>query len=178
MPRPGREQQEQERRTNAERWAAWLNPALKEVGWNASDLAAASNGRISRQVASKWMNADHAPVAKLAILTARLVRRNVVEALRAAGHGEIADFAEESRTDPAGALIKHALDELPRHSWLAWLDDEHERGIIPDDEYERVRADFLRREEESIRLMRADYEAAVRRKHAEQPEPNGNRAAQ
>lgn len=180
MPRAGREQQEQERQENARRWAAWLNPALKESGWIPATLAAQSGGAISRQVASKWTNADHAPVPRLAILTARLLGRDPVEALRAAGHGEIADLAEGRHADPVEALIDRELETLPRNPWLVWLAEEHERGVISGDEYERMRADFLRREEESIRLMRQDYENARRAGENGVPRPDGsdNRAAQ
>jgi hypothetical protein len=178
MPRAGREQQERERRANAERWAAWLTPALARAGWRPADLAAASDGEISRQVASKWTNADHAPVPKLAILTARLLKRDAIEALRAAGHEEIARFAEELRADPPAALIKREMEAIGDDPWLDWLEAERIAGVVSEAEYIEARRNFLRRKEESIRLIRADYEEALRRKRAEGPKPNGNRAAQ
>ena len=171
MPRPGREQQEQQRRETAKRWAAWIATALDRMRWTPAAFAAASDGAISRQVASKWLNADHTATAELAIIAARILKADAIEALRAAGHDEIADLAAQIRTDPIGARITHELEAIEDDEWLRWLDDEHARGIVTDDEHRKMRADYLRRKEESIRLMRADYERALRR---DQPGNAGN----
>lgn len=181
MARAGREQQERERRLNAERWAAWLNPALKQAGIGAPGLESASDGQITRQTAYKWINGEHAATAELAIIAARILGADAIDALRAAGHDAIADYAAEMRRDPIGAVIRRELDAIEEDPWLHWLADEHQRGTVTDGEYKRMREDFLRRKRESIQLMRLDYEQALRRntQNPDRPESDddGHRAA-
>jgi hypothetical protein len=175
MPRTGREQQERERRENAERWAAWLNPALKEAGWTPAALGAASDGAISRQVASKWTNADHAPVPKLAILTARLLHRDAVEALRAAGHAEIAQLAEEMRADPVAAQVKQELQAIEDDPYLGRLDAWADRGVITEQDRDRRRAEYLADKKRDIEtVIPQAYAAEVERISAGRGEPNGS----
>lgn len=183
MPRPGRDQRQRERQESAARWADWVNNALRTTRRRPTDLANASGGRISRALVSRWTNGDQAASAEFAILTAEILGRDGIDALRAAGHDVIADYAAEMRRDPAGpigAVIRRELDTIEADPRLNWLADEHRRGTISDDEYQRMREDFLRRKHDSIRLMQLEYDA-VRRNAQTSDEPesgdNGNRAA-
>jgi|GEM_PF-5690992 len=181
MPRPGRDQRQRERQESAARWADWINNALRTARWRPTDLASASDGRISRSLVSRWTGGEQAASAEFAILTAEILGRDAIDALRAAGHDAIADYAAEMRRDPIGAVIRRELDAIEDDPHLHWLADERKRGTISGDEYHRLRTDYLRRKEESIRLMRRDYEDALRRNAQTSDEPesggNGDRAA-
>lgn len=140
------------------------------------DIINATDGQISSGTIAKWWTAENTASPEAAIAVARVLHADAIDALRAAGHDEIADYAAQIRTDPIGARITHELQHIEDDTWLRWLDDEHRRGVVTDDEHRRMREDYLRRKEESIRLMRADYEAALRRdQHGS--EENGASAA-
>jgi hypothetical protein len=140
-----------------------------------------SNGAFGTGHTTKWTNADNTASPEHVLLIARLLNRDGIEALRAAGHHEIADYAAEMRRDPIGAVIRHELDAIEDDPHLHWLADERKRGTISDDEYKRMRADFLRRKQDSIQHMRLEYDNAVRRNAQTSDEPgsggNGARAA-
>jgi transcriptional regulator with XRE-family HTH domain len=181
MPRPGRDERQRERQESGARWAAWINNALIFADKRPTDLANASDGRISRSLVSRWTNGEQAASPDFAILAAEILGRDAIDALRAAGHDAIADYAAEMRRDPIGAVIRRELDAIEDDPRLDWLADERKRGTISEGEYQRMRSDFLRRKRESIQLMQLDYDNAVRAngKNPDEPESeeNGNRAA-
>lgn len=156
-------------------WARLLSSGLDAKSWSAQDLAA--HAAIDAETVEDWLGERATPPdAETVIDVARELELDAIDALRAAGHNKVADLAAQIRTDPIGARITHELQHIEDDTWLRWLDDEHKRGIVTDDEHRRMRADYLRRKEESIRLMRADYEAALRRDQPGNTE-NGTSAA-
>lgn len=159
MPAKGREQ----RAAIALQWSTWLRETASARRMRQIDIVTGSNGQIASGTVAKWWTAENTASPEAAIAVARVLHADAIDALRAAGHHEIADLAEQIRTDPIGARITRELENIEDDEWLRWLDDEHARGIVTDDEHRQMRADYLRRKEESIRLMRADYERARRR---------------
>lgn len=91
MPRWGREQPD-----TVHTWQAWYTQAMDESGKGTAQIeteAAAyrPRARINRQLISKWRNGEHSASPESALIIARVLDRDPVEALRAAGHHTIAD---------------------------------------------------------------------------------------
>jgi len=173
MPPEARDRRRAKRGEIAQQWARWLKDALAahQPPMAAADLARKSGGALDTGKITHWTNGDNTAAPDSAILVARLLCRDPVDALRAAGHQEIASLAEDLRRDALTAYMNRQEADIEDDPWLRWLDQELEQGAIPKPEYDRLREDFLARKRESIRLMRADYAAALVRI---QPEVNGD----
>lgn len=156
-------------------WAQLLRTGLDAKNWRAGELA--ERAALDTETVEDWLGDRAAPPdAETAIDIARELELDAADVLRATGHHKIAQLAAQIRADPIGARITHELQHIEDDTWLRWLDEEHKRGVVTDEEHRRMREDYLRRKEESIRLMRADYEAALRRdQHGS--EENGASAA-
>jgi len=177
MPPKGREQ----RAAVAEQFARWLREAAARKHMRQVDIVNATRGEIGSGTVAKWWTGENTASPEAAITLARILGEDAIDVLRAAGHDAIADYAADLRRGDIGALIERELDAIEDDPWLHWLAEERKRGTVSGEEYQRMRADFLRRKEESIRLMRQDYEDA-RRRHGQNPgEPesggNGSQAA-
>lgn len=93
MPREDRNERRARTAATARIWAAWLNRALADhqPPLRPADLARMSNGAFGTGHTTKWTNADNTASAEHVLLIARLLERDPVEALRAAGHHMLAD---------------------------------------------------------------------------------------
>lgn len=85
------------------RFGEWLRPHLAAKGWKGADLSRASAGARAEPygsgTVSKWLNSQGSPPSVQTVLeVADLVEGDRVEALRAAGHGLIADTVEAAGT--------------------------------------------------------------------------------
>lgn len=93
-------------------WAQWLAEAMRREGVTPAELAELSGGLFDVATVSRWLNGQGAASPEIAVFVSRVLHANVVEALRAAGHGEIADLVAESmRGANAGTLP--SLPDLP-----------------------------------------------------------------
>lgn len=108
MPRPTRDQRRAAKAATAAAWATWLAAALSESATTASELAAAAallrpgeNAPFNKSAVSHWVNGDSSVSPENALLVARVLHRDPVEALRAAGHHTLADRIVE--------LVKEAI---------------------------------------------------------------------
>lgn len=93
MPREPRDQRRARNAATARIWATWLIQALKDhqPPLRPADLARMSNGAFGTGHTTKWTNGDNTASAEHVLLIARLLERDPVEALRAAGHHALAD---------------------------------------------------------------------------------------
>lgn len=94
MPRETREERRARRARIAAQWAAWLKDALAHSGMSASEMAARSTGHdaaFQTGHVTHWTKGDNTASAEAVLLIARILERNPVEALRAAGHHDLAD---------------------------------------------------------------------------------------
>lgn len=150
-------------------WSQWTRDALDGQDLGAPELARAINA--DARAIDDWLGARALPRdADLVVVVAKHLNQDPIAALYAAGYTEVAELAKGMRTDRIGTLIKFELDGIEDGDpWLAGLDADAAHGAIPADEYRRLREDYLRRKEESIRLMRRDYEEA-RQRNAQTPD--------
>lgn len=93
MPREPRDQRRARNARTAQAWASWLNTALleHEPPLRPADLVRKSNGAFGTGHTTKWTNGDNSASPEHVLLIARILDRDPVEALRAAGHHTIAD---------------------------------------------------------------------------------------
>jgi len=155
-------------------FADWLRGGLAARGWIPADLVRAGVVK-SESTVSKWLNDKNPPgLPETVIKIAELTGQDAIPGLYAAGHGDVARFAEKLRADPSGALIEHEMAAANDDPHLAKIDAAAARGVISQAERDRMRADFLRRTAESIRLIESDYNDAVARRERSAPEPGGN----
>lgn len=122
MPTAGRDRRREQRSENVERWRKWLTTAMAEARVEPKDLVNGSGGAIDKGSVSHWVNGENPASSESAIAVARVLRRDPVEALRAAGHEELADALAQSIADAAVRMRSSLEAELRAH--LAGLDAE------------------------------------------------------
>ena len=81
-------------------WWSWLQGQLKKFDMTAAELERRSNGDITSATISYWKAGPHGAAPDKAIRAAEVLRADVAEALRAAGHDKIADRVSETPPDP------------------------------------------------------------------------------
>lgn len=93
MPRELRDERRRRRTATAQQWARWLNEALAshKPPLLPVDLVKRSGGAFQTGHVAHWTNGDNTASAEAVLLIARIVGRDPVEALRAAGHHTLAD---------------------------------------------------------------------------------------
>ncbi len=93
MPREPRDDRRARNAATARIWARWLNQALADhkPPLRPADLVRMSDNAFGTGHTTKWTNADNTASAEHVLLIARLLKRDPVEALRAAGHHTLAD---------------------------------------------------------------------------------------
>lgn len=92
-------------------WSAWVNHWLAVRGWSQTQLRDASSGELNQKTISKWVTAQTAASAELAVIAARILNAPVGDAMRAAGYPLVAE--ELAKTSPDAAIdpgIQEILD--------------------------------------------------------------------
>lgn len=79
----------QNRAAAAQRWRDWLVPEMERAEMRQIDVVRASSGQLQPAVVSKWVNGEFTASPDYAILAARILGADPLEALAAAGHHEI-----------------------------------------------------------------------------------------
>lgn len=118
MPATPRDRRREERAEVARQWATWLKDALKDARLTAAELIGKSDGDLDDGKVSHWTQADNSASVQGALLVARLLGRDPVEALRAAGHNAVAESLAQSiaeaqtrtRADLEAGLREHLAD--------------------------------------------------------------------
>jgi hypothetical protein len=114
-------------------WSAWLKAAAGHPGTREADARAALAAIFGAKTVHAWWEAERTASAEDVITVARVLDRDPVEALRAAGHDVIADVLAE-----------------PRHLTLVRTSE------LPDDA-RREAEDYVRREEDALVARIAQY---------------------
>lgn len=96
MPTAERHQRKEQRAETARRWAAWLTAAMAARRLEPKDVIAAAGGAIDKGSLSHWMAGDNPASPDAAVIVARVLDRDPVEALRAAGHDILAEAVAET----------------------------------------------------------------------------------
>lgn len=143
-------------------WRTWFEPRFKATGLSGSqlaDLIVEAGGKASKQAVSQWANGDNTAEPNTVVVIAMLWDEDPAAALRAAGHGIVADAVggtlrlAGARPEPidAGILRVLARDDLTR---------ERQARIIRS--YKRRAA-----------LLLADLDEMIAEATALRDEPNG-----
>lgn len=110
MPTAGRDQRRAQRAETAQAWAAWLNAAMAARHLEPKDVIASAGGAIDKGSLSHWMNGTNPASPEGAVIVARVLDRDPVEALRAAGH----DILAEAITETAERAYRERLAEMDK----------------------------------------------------------------
>lgn len=122
MPTAGREHRREQRIETAQRWGTWLTTAMNQARLEPRDIINRAAGAIDKGSLSRWMHGENTASVEGALIVARILDRDPVEALRAAGHDAVADHLAQSVTEAATRARVNLETELRRH--VAGLDDE------------------------------------------------------
>ncbi len=109
-----RAQQETQARQTAQQWADWLVKMRTARNMRPIDLVRAAEAigqKLTTGQISNWEGARNPASAESARLVAKLLDADPVEALRAAGHDDWADFAAELRDGNIRPQPPSAVDE-------------------------------------------------------------------
>lgn len=177
MPEESREslraQQDEVARKTARRWADWLVRTRTARGKRPIDLVEAARAvgeKLTTGQISNWEGARNTASPESARLVARLLRADPVEALRAAGHDDWADFAAELRggniQPPVTSVIDDALAVLRASDLPEDLKHKFE------DEYTSVVEPLINATEAWQRNFAEQVDQALRRK-AEREQSEG-----
>lgn len=176
MPRQTREERAARSSATGRRWAAWLKPAMNQAHIGPTELAERTAALLEpdrsfdKSNVSHWLAGKYGAEPDRAIAIAQVLGRDAVEALHAAGHRGIAQFAEDLRANATEAIIKRELDAIELDDpFLDQLAAYHKREIVTDEEYARLREEHLRAKREIILGMREAHRAEQQRET--QPEP-------
>jgi hypothetical protein len=120
MSRPPREQRRAELARTAQHWGNWLRSALTERGMEIKMLVELGNragARFEKTAVSKWLAGDNAADPTNAVVIARILGRDPLEALRAAGHHTLADTLD-THPDPETVAYIAAAEDIPAPALL------------------------------------------------------------
>lgn len=98
-------------RERAATWRAWLEKNMITNGFKQVDLVNRSDGAISPTMVSNWMSERSGADSRAVVIAARILHAPVIEALRAAGHHELADLfgpAQQNQEHPAIQRIRNS----------------------------------------------------------------------
>lgn len=126
-------------------WSDWINAKLKDRGWNAADLVAASGDSLVYGTVYNWTKAIARAEAEAAVLAGSLLGASVAESLEAAGYPTLAavfagkeiqlSATPEDGPDPDIMRIL-AAKELPERSrarilewWKDQIEEDRQRRI-------------------------------------------------
>jgi len=90
-------------------WSTWVNHWLAVRGWSQTQLRDASRGELNQKTISKWVTAQTAASAELAIIAARILNAPVADAMRAAGYPLVAE--ELAKTSP-GTTVDPGIQDI------------------------------------------------------------------
>jgi hypothetical protein len=124
-------------------WAAWLRAAL--AGRPQKYLAEHSRGEISEGLISKWLGGQiQQPKPAAALLVADILRVPREQALRAAGHDDLAGIKHpEPESEPVDPLLQELLDMGLPDAALQRILEIRKRRIAQADEEAREMAQLL-----------------------------------
>ena len=94
MPRPSRDDRRAELARTAQRWGQWLSAALAEQNLEIKqlvDLAGQAGATFDKSNVSKWRAGDSSADPTNAVIIARVLGRDPLEALRVAGYDLLAN---------------------------------------------------------------------------------------
>jgi transcriptional regulator with XRE-family HTH domain len=80
--------------TARQSWRAWFEPRFKATGLSGNEFAdriLEAGGKASKQAVSQWANGENTAEPNSVVIIATLFDEDPAEALRAAGHGIVAD---------------------------------------------------------------------------------------
>lgn len=122
MPRETASERRVRRAKIALQWGQWLTEAMDAENVRTFELVA-RGGRLGGTFESggvtHWRNGDNTADADQAVIVARALRRDPIDALRASGHDALADEMESRAGQDATSRREIALQ------WSAWV---HERA--------------------------------------------------
>jgi hypothetical protein len=110
MPATPRDRRREERAQAAQRWAAYVKKALADADMTAAEVVRKSDGVLETGQLAHWTNEDNAAAAQSALTFARILGLDSDEALRAAGHGALAD----AYIHPSEAALRARIADLDR----------------------------------------------------------------
>jgi hypothetical protein len=164
-----------------QRWGIYLAEGMGDAGLGNSELvdrACTIKPKIfQRSNVTHWRNGVSTAEPGRVIVIAQVLGLDAIEALRIAGHDDVADFAEKVRANPVAALVEQELADIEDDPYLDHLDRLASRGHIPREERDRRRAVYLEDKRRDIETIIPEaYAAEVERIRDERDEPNGSPA--
>jgi hypothetical protein len=120
MPRPPRDERRAQLARTGRQWGQWLRTAMTQNGVDTKTLierAGHQGASFAGSNVSKWLSGDNTADPANVVVIARVLHRDIAEALRAAGHTTIADAMARrgpDATEPATATAR---------AWHTWLLD-------------------------------------------------------
>lgn len=134
----------QNRLAAAQRWRDWLVPAMERAKMRQIDVVRNSNGQLQPAVVSKWVNGEFSASPQYAVLVARILDADPIEALKAAGHHDI--VAAMARNPVAGGELGDTVMSAVRDDLR--LSEAQRRFVL-----EMYRADVLRLVERAMAIV-------------------------
>lgn len=125
-----RDQRKAQRAENARRWGTWLTQAMTRARTEPKDIVNGSDGTIDKGTVSHWMLGDYGISADNAITVARILRRDPIETLRAAGHEPYADAMAQMKADAAARARSETAAEIFDILTRAELTEADLTGVI------------------------------------------------
>jgi hypothetical protein len=96
MPATSRDRRREELAQAAQRWARYLKQALDDAGMTAAELIDKSSGALDSGKVTHWTQADNKASAEGALVVARILGLDPVEALREASQDVLAEALAEA----------------------------------------------------------------------------------
>ena len=131
MPRHKPERRETAKPSGPTRWSRWLDDAMAETHTDTPDLitrAAAHGATFDKTNVSRWRSGATKPLPEHVVIVARVLERDPVEALQAAGHDvlaeAIADAAEREYRARIAEMDKEIEAKLARRKAAEGRDED------------------------------------------------------
>ena len=174
-----RETRREQQEAVARRWAQWLVRTREARNKRPIDLveaAAAIGEKLTTGQLSNWESARNTASPESARLVAKLLDADPVEALRAAGHDDWADFATELRGGETGAAARPPVDEVLATLRTSDLPDHLKRKF--EDEYAELVGPMIQATEAVRRRVAAELDQALKEQAVRRAEGSEGEAAQ
>lgn len=112
MPTAGRDRRREQQAENAQRWRTWLTTAMTQTRATQKDIVEGSDGTIDKGSVSNWVNGKNPASAESALTVARILDRDPMDALHAAGHDALAEALAEAVEREYRARLARSDTEL------------------------------------------------------------------
>lgn len=124
-----RARQNEAREAAARRWSRWLVGQMDRAKMRQKDLALGSSGQLTPGVISKWVIGETVAAPDSAIIAARVLGADPIEALREAGYHEIVAVVSQVGGDGDPTVLKVQDDPRLTASQKAHIVETFRRDV-------------------------------------------------